>query len=82
MKDSGLDRLSSIELFCAAATAESFTAAATALGVTPSAISKPVLRLENRLGLKLFLRTTRAIRLTNDGLAYYKTCQTALESIQ
>jgi DNA-binding transcriptional LysR family regulator len=69
-------------LFCAAATAESFTAAATALGVTPSAISKPVLRLENRLGLKLFLRTTRAIRLTNDGLAYYKTCQTALESIQ
>lgn len=82
MKNSGLDQLHAIELFCAAAKAQSFTAGATALGVTPSAISKAVQRLENRLGLKLFQRTTRAIRLTEDGLAYYKTCQAALESIQ
>jgi DNA-binding transcriptional LysR family regulator len=82
MNDSGIDRLNAVELFCAAAKAQSFTAAASALGVTPSAISKAVQRLENRLGLKLFQRTTRAIRLTDDGLAYYKTCQTALQSIR
>lgn len=82
MKDLGTSRLNTVELFCAAAKAQSFTAAAASLGTTPSAISKAVRRLENRLGLKLFQRTTRAIRLTDDGLAYYKTCHQALESIQ
>ncbi|RDK11304.1 LysR family transcriptional regulator [Cupriavidus lacunae] len=74
--------LSTVEMFCAAARANGFTAAATALGTTPSAISKAVRRLEDRLGVKLFERTTRAIRLTDDGLAYYRTCSLALESIQ
>ncbi|CAB3807289.1 LysR family transcriptional regulator [Paraburkholderia fynbosensis] len=82
MKDSGRDRMSSVEFFCAAAKAQSFTAAAAASGVTPSAISKAVGRLENWLGLKLFERTTRAIRLTDDGLAYYRACRQALEDIQ
>ena len=53
-------RLNTVELFCAAAKARSFTAAATELGTTPSAISKAVQRLENRLGIKLFQRSTRA----------------------
>lgn len=82
MKDSGPSRLGTVELFCVAAQAQSFTAAATSLGTTPSAISKAVQRLENRLGLKLFERTTRAIRLTDDGLAYYKVCHQALGNIQ
>ncbi|SAL82292.1 LysR family transcriptional regulator [Caballeronia terrestris] len=82
MKDSGPSRLGTVELFCVAAKAQSFTAAATSLGTTPSAISKAVQRLENRLGLKLFERTTRAIRLTDDGLAYYKVCHQALGNIQ
>ena len=82
MKDSGPSRLGTVELFCVAAKAQSFTAAATSLGTTPSAISKAVQRLENRLGLKLLERTTRAIRLTDDGLAYYKVCHQALGNIQ
>ena len=75
-------RLNTVELFCAAAKAKSFTAAATELGTTPSAISKAVQRLENRLGIKLFQRSTRAIRLTDDGQTYYATCRNALENIQ
>ncbi|CAB3743843.1 LysR family transcriptional regulator [Paraburkholderia rhynchosiae] len=51
MKDSGPSRLGTVEVFCVAAKAQSFTAAATSLGTTPSAISKAVQRLENRLGL-------------------------------
>jgi DNA-binding transcriptional LysR family regulator len=82
MNDSGVSNLNTVELFCAAAKAHSFTAAATTLGTTPSAISKAVQRLENRLGIKLFQRTTRAVRLTDEGHAYFQTCHQALESIQ
>lgn len=59
--------LSTTELFCKAAEKLSFTDAAKALGTTPSAISKALRRLEDRLGIALFLRTTRSIRLTEDG---------------
>ncbi|WP_179402724.1 LysR family transcriptional regulator [Burkholderia guangdongensis] len=82
MNESGIASLSTVEMFCAAAKVQSFTAAAAALGTTPSAVSKAVQRLENRLGVKLFQRTTRAIRLTDDGLAYYRTCRAALDSIR
>jgi DNA-binding transcriptional LysR family regulator len=82
MKDSAIDRLNEIQLFCAAAKAQNFTGAATAAGVTPSAISKAVGRLENRLGLRLFQRTTRAVRLTDEGQAYYDVCRLALDNIQ
>jgi DNA-binding transcriptional LysR family regulator len=82
MKDSAISRLSEIQFFCAAAKEQSFTGAAAAVGVTPSAISKAVGRLENRLDLLLFHRTTRAVRLTDEGLAYYDACRLALENIQ
>jgi DNA-binding transcriptional LysR family regulator len=82
MKNSAIKRLNDAEFFCAAVNARSFTGAAVAVGVTPSAISKAVGRLEDRLRLRLFHRTTRAIRLTEEGLAYYETCRLALESIQ
>jgi DNA-binding transcriptional LysR family regulator len=69
-------------LFCKAAEAHSFTAAAEQAGTTPSAISKAVRRLESQLGVKLFERTTRAIRLTEDGNGYYETCRQALRNIE
>ena len=74
-------QLGSIELFCAAARAGGFTAAATAVGVTPAAVSRSVGRLEARLGVRLFMRTTRRIRLTDDGSLYYEQCQQALSQI-
>lgn len=57
-------QLGSIELFCLAAETSSFTAAASLAGVTPAAVSRSVARLEERLGVRLFVRTTRQVRLT------------------
>lgn len=70
--------LGSLELFCAAAELGGFTAAATAAGVTPAAVSRTVARLEERLGVRLFVRTTRQIRLSDAGQAYYEQCRQAL----
>lgn len=75
-------QLGSIEMFCKAAELEGFTAAAEALGVTPAAVSRSVGRLEERLGLRLFTRSTRQIRLSEDGRAYYEQCRQALAQIE
>lgn len=74
-------QLGSIELFCRAAELESFTAAAVAVGVTPAAVSRSVGRLEVRLGVRLFTRTTRRLRLTDDGRHFHAQCQQALLQI-
>lgn len=76
-----MDKFDTLNLFCEAARASSFTEAAAALGTTPSAVSKAVRRLENQLGVKLFERSTRAIRLTNEGAAYHEVCRAALAHI-
>jgi DNA-binding transcriptional LysR family regulator len=74
-------QLGSIELFCAAAEAGSFTAAATVVGVTPAAVSRSIARLEQRLGARLFVRTTRQIRLTDAGRLYFEQCRQALSQL-
>ena len=74
--------LGAVEQFCEAARRLSFTAAAEALGTTPSAISKSVGRLEGQLGVRLFQRSTRSIRLTDDGRAYFEAWQQALTRIE
>jgi DNA-binding transcriptional LysR family regulator len=73
--------LGSIELFCLAAEEGSFTAAALSAGVTPAAVSRSVSRLEERLGTRLFVRTTRSIRLTEGGRSYYEQCRQALTQL-
>lgn len=73
--------LGSIELFCLAAEEGSFTAAALSAGVTPAAVSRSVARLEERLGTRLFVRTTRSIRLTDGGRSYYEQCRQALTQL-
>jgi DNA-binding transcriptional LysR family regulator len=73
--------LGSIELFCLAAELGSFTIAATAASVTPAAVSRAVARLEKRLGVRLFVRTTRQIRLTDPGRRYFEQCQSALRQL-
>lgn len=74
-------QLGSIELFCKAAELGGFSAAAQALGLTPAAVSRSIARLEARLGVRLFVRTTRSIRLTDDGALYQAECRQALEQI-
>lgn len=74
-------QIGSLELFCLAAESGSFTAAASAAGVTPAAVSRSVARLEERLGVRLFVRTTRQIRLTEGGRRYYEQCREALSQL-
>jgi DNA-binding transcriptional LysR family regulator len=73
--------LGSIELFCLAGELGSFTAAASAAGVTPAAVSRSVGRLEERMGVRLFVRTTRQIRLTDVGRAYCEQGRQALTQL-
>ncbi|HTD03950.1 LysR family transcriptional regulator [Undibacterium sp.] len=73
--------LGSIELFCLAAELNNFTAAATAAGVTAAAVSRSVGRLEERLGVRLFVRNTRQIRLTEGGRVYFEQCRQALSQL-
>ncbi|TDG10024.1 LysR family transcriptional regulator [Paraburkholderia guartelaensis] len=73
--------LGSIELFCQAAELGSFTLAANAASVTPAAVSRSVARLEERLGVRLFVRTTRQIRLTDAGRRYFEQCRQALSQL-
>ena len=73
--------LGSIELFCLAAQAGSFTAAANTAAVTPAAVSRSISRLEKRLGVRLFVRSTRSIRLTEGGKAYFEQCRAALDQL-
>ncbi|CDG83808.1 LysR family transcriptional regulator [Janthinobacterium agaricidamnosum] len=74
-------QLGSIELFCLAAESASFTVAASIAGVTPAAVSRSVSRLEERLGVRMFVRTTRQIRLTDGGRIYYEQCRQALSQL-
>ena len=70
-----------IELFCLSAELGSFTSAANAASVTPAAVSRSVSRLEARLGVRLFVRTTRQIRLTDAGQSYFEQCRQALTQL-
>ena len=63
-----------IEVFVRVARAGSFSVAARDLDQTPSAISKRIGRLEDRLGARLFNRTTRRVRLTEVGAAFFERC--------
>lgn len=64
------DRARELEVFAAVAATGSFSAAGRRLGLTPSAVSRTVDRIEARLGVRLVLRTTRALTLTAEGQAY------------
>jgi DNA-binding transcriptional LysR family regulator len=75
------DQLSGVVIFVEAARAGNFTAAAERLGIGKSAVGKSIARLEERLGTKLFYRTTRRSNLTLDGEAYFASCAGALDEI-
>ncbi|MFZ6724385.1 LysR family transcriptional regulator [Undibacterium sp. MH2W] len=74
-------QLGSVELFCKAAELASFSAAAESLGLTPASVSRSIKRLEERLGVRLFARSTRNVRLTVEGELYWQQCRQALEQI-
>jgi DNA-binding transcriptional LysR family regulator len=64
------DRARELEVFCAVADGGSFSAAGRSLGLTPSAVSRTLDRIEARLGARLLLRSTRLLTMTAEGRAY------------
>ncbi|GAB3256290.1 LysR substrate-binding domain-containing protein [Chitinimonas naiadis] len=76
------DRLGGIAAFVSAVEAGSFSAAAERLNLSRSAVGKSVARLEERVGVRLFHRTTRSQSLTDEGQAFYARCVRALAELE
>jgi LysR family transcriptional regulator for bpeEF and oprC len=72
-----MNNYSDVAVFVRVVESNSFVNAAQALTVSPSAISKAVSRLEERLGARLLVRSTRSLRLTDLGLEYFERCREA-----
>ena len=66
-----IDHASEMAAFVRVVDSNGFSAAAPVLGLTPSAVSKLITRLEARLGVRLLQRTTRALHLTQEGEVFY-----------
>lgn len=73
--------LTDLHVFVVAATSESFSHAARRLGVLPSSVTRKVSAIERRLGVALFVRSTRHVQLTEAGRVYLVAAQRALEEI-
>ena len=77
-----MDRLDAMKLFVRIVERRSFTAAAHDIGVPRSTVSQVIKRTEARLGVRLLQRTTRVVRPTLDGEAYYRRCVAILDDIE
>jgi len=75
------DRLNGITTFVRAVEAGSFSLAAERMNLTRSAVGKTIARLEQRVGVLLFQRTSRKQKLTTEGQAYYERCVRALAEL-
>ena len=73
-----MDKLKQMEAFVAVAMRASLTGAAKAAGLTPAVMGRRLDALEERLGVKLLVRTTRRISLTHEGSAFLEDCQRLL----
>jgi DNA-binding transcriptional LysR family regulator len=77
-----MEPLNHLESFVQSAEGGSFSAAARRLGLTPAAVSKNVARLEARLGVRLFQRSTRRLTLTEGGERFLAQIGPALATLQ
>src|SRR5882724_11817747 len=75
------DRLAAMEIFVRVVEARSFSAAAAQLGIGQPAVSKTVAQLEKRLGVRLLVRTTRTLNLTDAGQRFYDNAKGAIDGV-
>jgi DNA-binding transcriptional LysR family regulator len=75
------DRLAAMEIFVCVVDAGSFSGAATRLGVGQPAVSKAVAQLEERLGVRLLVRSTRSLRLTDAGQTFYENAKESIAGV-
>ena len=77
-----MDKLTGMAVFAKVAERQNFTAAARDLGLSKSAVSKQIQRLEDRLGVRLINRTTRRLHLTESGLAFFERAKRVVEEAE
>ena len=76
-----MDRLDTMRVFVAVAEARGFAAAARLLRLSPPAVTRAVVALEQRIGARLLHRTTRTVRLTEAGERFFADCRRLLAEI-
>lgn len=77
-----MNRLDAMHLFVSVAELGSFTAAAAQLGVARSVVTRQIAALEEHLGVKLMVRSTRRLMLTSAGNAYLDKCRVILDLVE
>ncbi|MYM65396.1 LysR family transcriptional regulator [Pseudoduganella sp. FT55W] len=77
-----METLSNLESFVRSAESSSFSSAARQLALTPAAVSRNVAQLERNLGVRLFQRSTRGLKLTEEGERFLRAVSSGLDSIQ
>ncbi|MFC3694484.1 LysR substrate-binding domain-containing protein [Chenggangzhangella methanolivorans] len=77
----GVDRAHALSLFVAIVEHGSFSAAGRSLDLSPSAVARAIDRIEARLGVRLLLRSTRALSLTVEGQAYLQAARRILADL-
>ncbi|WP_058910483.1 LysR family transcriptional regulator [Entomohabitans teleogrylli] len=76
-----MDKIHAMQLFVRVAELGSFTRAAETLNLPKGSVSRQIQALESALGTRLLQRTTRQVRLTQDGMVYYERCRDVLANV-
>lgn len=77
-----MENLNGLLAFVRAAQSQSFAAAAERMGISASAVGKSVARLEEKLSVRLFNRSTRRISLTDEGQLFFERCQHIVSQLE
>src|SRR6267378_2151085 len=77
-----VDTLTSIKVFRQVVESGSFVSAADRLDLSPAMVSKHVMRIEKRLGVRLLNRNSRTLSLTEPGRVYFERCKTILDDLE
>ncbi|OKB68746.1 LysR family transcriptional regulator [Serratia marcescens] len=77
-----MESLGSLDVFVRVSEARSFTVAGQQLGISASAVSKTIARLEERLSVRLFHRSTRTVNLTPEGALFLERCRRILGEVK
>ncbi|TXD91664.1 LysR family transcriptional regulator [Mitsuaria sp. TWR114] len=76
-----MDTMISLRVFCLVAELKSFAAAGKRLNLSPAMVSKHVIHLENRIGIRLLNRTSRHVSLTEPGALYFAQAKSTLDGL-
>ena len=77
-----MNNLNELQFFVQVSETQSFTRAAKRLGVPKSSVSRAILKLEKRLGVRLVERTTRRVSLTEMGELYLSRCRRVMDEAE